>query len=188
MLGTALNLPRNFCNGAFYLVGVLEDHEGFGGDFLAHVLGLLAGEVFLEEIDFVVLLDATFSCPGKVSSGRGEAEGRVSVELLGVPLHVLLISVVHVLGPPTDTVIHSTIFGLYALCVNGVDLEGGDVVKVDFVGVPQDVVFTESWIGLLLTNHLGSRLLKLGMSSKLTTFLLVLVCVRHSTSNFDSFS
>ena len=70
----------------------------------------------------------------------------------------------------------------------GVDLEGGDVVKVDLVRVPQDVVFTESWIGLLLTNHLGSRLLKLGMSSKLTTFLLVLVCVRHSTSNFDSFS
>lgn len=60
----AINLPSDFSNSTFDLIGVFEDHERFGVDFLTHVFSLLSGEVLLEHIDLVVLLHASFRSAG----------------------------------------------------------------------------------------------------------------------------
>lgn len=136
MLGATFTLPGNFSNGAFYLIGVLKDHESLSRNLLGHVLGLLASEILFEQIDFIVLLNATLSSSGEISSCTGKAKSRISIELLSVSLDMLLICVVHVSGPSTNRVIHSAVFSLDALRVHCVDLESRDVVKDDLVGVP----------------------------------------------------
>ena len=86
-----IHLPGNFSNCPLDLVGVLEDHERFGVDLLTHVFSLLSRKVFLEHVNFVVLLHASFGSASEVSGGGGESKCRVSVELLVVTLDVLLI-------------------------------------------------------------------------------------------------
>ena len=54
-------MPTDLCNGAFDVVWVLENHNSLRIYVLRQVLGLLSLEILLEQVDFVVLLDALFS-------------------------------------------------------------------------------------------------------------------------------
>lgn len=77
-------MPDDLGGGSLGRVWVLEDHECLGGVRLREMLWLLASEVLLEEIDLVVLHDRLGSTVCHVLGGLGEAEGRVSVQLLHV--------------------------------------------------------------------------------------------------------
>lgn len=60
-LRRGLRVPADLCNGAFDVVWVLENHNSLRVDIFGEVLGLLAFVVLLEQVNFVVLLDALFS-------------------------------------------------------------------------------------------------------------------------------
>jgi len=167
----AIDLPSNFCNGTFNLVGVFENHKRFGINLLAHVFSLLGGEVLLEHVDFVVLLHATLGSAGKVSGSGSETKGQISVEFLGVTLNVLVIGVIDLSGPSTNNVSHTTVFSFDAICLNSMLRKNGDVVHHDLVGVSQDVAFSDRGVGHLLAHHLGLGILELRMSSELFTEL-----------------
>ena len=48
-------MPGDLGGRTFEVVGVLEDHHSFCGNTLREMLWLLTHEIFLEQIDFVVL-------------------------------------------------------------------------------------------------------------------------------------
>ena len=51
-------MPGDLGGRTLEVVGVLEDHHGFGGNTFREMLRLFTSEILLEQIDFVVLKDA----------------------------------------------------------------------------------------------------------------------------------
>jgi len=175
----AINLPSNFSNGTFNLVGVFENHERFSVDLFRHVLSLLSGKVFFEHINFVVLLHASLTGAGEISSGGSETESGVSVELLGVTLYVLLIGGINLVGPSSNYVGHTSVFSFNTVSLNSMLRKDGDVVHGDLVGVSEEIMLSDSGVGHLLADHLSLGVLELRVSSKVLACLGVFVNVSH---------
>ena len=113
-----LGVPRNLGNRSLDDVGVLEDHDSLGRDWLRHELRVFTLEVLLKEIDLVVLLDAAGGALHELTGCLSEAHRW----LLGQFSHVLVdfvgLLVVVLLGPTTDGVSHSIVLGRHALSVH----------------------------------------------------------------------
>jgi len=92
-------MPGDLSDGSLDRVGVLEDHNRLGGDVLGKMLGLLSLEIFLEEIDLVVLENALFGSSSKVFGGLCETKVGISVESLHVFGDISGLGVIVVLGP-----------------------------------------------------------------------------------------
>jgi hypothetical protein len=72
-------VPTDLSYCSFNLVGILEYHHGLGGYGLRQMFWLLAIEVLLEEINFIVLTDALLSACDEVLSSLSEPVSWVSV-------------------------------------------------------------------------------------------------------------
>ena len=98
-LGGRLRVPGDLCNGAFDVVRVLEDHNSLCVDVLREVLWLFTLEVFLEQVDFVVLLDAFFGILNQILSSEGIAEVDFSQHFLLVFSDVEGLGIIEFLWP-----------------------------------------------------------------------------------------
>ena len=92
-------MPADLCNGAFDVVRVLEDHNSLCVDVLREVLWLFTLEVFLEQVDFVVLLDAFFGILNQILSSEGIAEVDFSQHFLLVFSDVEGLGIIEFLWP-----------------------------------------------------------------------------------------
>ena len=111
-------MPCDLGHGTLDGVGVLEDHDSLGSDGLRHEFGVLALEVLLEQINLVVLLDATGCALDELTRGLAEAHLGLFDELTHVLVDLVLLLVVVLLGPTTDGMGHTVVFSWNALCVN----------------------------------------------------------------------
>lgn len=98
-LSGRLWVPGDLCNGAFDVVGVLEDHNSLRVDVLREVLWLFTLEVFLEQVDFVVLLDAFFGILNQILSSHGVAKVDFSQHFLLVFCDVEGLGIIEFLWP-----------------------------------------------------------------------------------------
>lgn len=117
-LGVSLGVPHNLGGGALDVVRVLEDHHSFGVDGLRHVLRRFAFEVLLEQIDFVVLLDALFRVRDEVSGSREVAKQRVPQHFFLILQYVIRLEVVQFFRPAADHMLHSLVLHCNALSVD----------------------------------------------------------------------
>ena len=92
-------VPSDASGRSLEVIWVLEDHLGLGGDGLREMLGLLSSKVLLEQIDDVVLLDATSGSSDHLLGGLRETKGGISVHLLGVLSLISWLSMVNLTGP-----------------------------------------------------------------------------------------
>ena len=127
-------VPCDLGHGTLDGVGVLEDHDGLGGDGLRHEFGVLTLEVLLEEINLVVLLDATRGALDELTSGLAEAHLRLLNELTHVLVDLVGLLVVVLLGPSTDGMSHTVVFGRYAFSINLLDSYNKMVSYYDYFG------------------------------------------------------
>jgi hypothetical protein len=153
-----IGVPGDLGDGALNSVRVLEDHDGLGVDGLGEVLGLLAVEVLLEEIDLVVLADALLSGVHQVGSSALKAEVDLTEHLLLILGNVESLGVVELLGPATDGMAHSAVVGDDAL---GVDLKEAErlvTVSNEVDGCLRGLTLCSDMRGMLSrTVMLGSR-------------------------------
>ncbi len=82
------------------------------------MLGLLAGEVLLEQVDLVVLPDTLSRLDGHIAGSLGETESGVTIHLLHVTSDISSFRRVHVVGPTTLLVAHTAGSGRNTLGVN----------------------------------------------------------------------
>jgi hypothetical protein len=71
----AIDLPSNLSYGALNLVRIFEDHKSFSVNLFTHIFGFLTCEVLLEQVNLIVLLNATFSCSSQILCRRCETKG-----------------------------------------------------------------------------------------------------------------
>ena len=102
-------MPCDLGDCSLDLVGVLEDHDRLRRNWLTCQLWLLVGEVLLEEIQLVVLLDAASCTRDEVFGGSSITESRLLVESPHVLLNFGRFSVIDVGGPTPDLVGHPTV-------------------------------------------------------------------------------
>ena len=169
-------------------LGLLEEHEGLGGDVFDDVVGLLVDEVLLEHVDLVVPEHAPLGYFAESLHLGGKA--LVLVDLLHEAGVLLGLGGVDAFGPTSLPVEHSLLASAHASGVDLVHRKVGDVVELDEVGVPQHVV-------LVLEVVLGSRVegspdrrsvLELGRASELPPRpgVLVKLCHIFITYPFES--
>ena len=125
-------MPCDLGHGSLDNVGVLEDHDSLGSDWLRHEFGILTREVLLEQINLVVLLDATSGALDKLTSGLTEAHCWLLSELSHVLVDFVLLLIVVFLGPTTNGVSHTAVLGWNALSVNLKD-ETNKISKIQIV-------------------------------------------------------
>ena len=82
------------------------------------MLGLLASEILLEEIDFVVLLDALLGVLDEIAGRVGVLQDRISQKLLLILGNFSGLFGIVFAGPATDLVVHTAVVGRNALGVN----------------------------------------------------------------------
>jgi len=111
-------VPRDLGHGSLDSVGVLEDHDGLGGDWLRHELGILTLEILLKKVDFIVLLDAACGSLDKFAGSLAEAHCGLLSQFSHVLVNFVLLLVVVFLGPSTDGVSHAAVLSRHALSVN----------------------------------------------------------------------
>ena len=80
-------------------VRVLKDHHSLRRDAFRRKFWLLAIEILLKEIDFIVLLDSFLSTYCKVLGGLRETESGVSVKFLLIFGNISWLGVVELLRP-----------------------------------------------------------------------------------------
>ena len=117
---------------------LLEEHECLGGDVLHDMVGLFIDEVLLEHIDLIVLEHAPLRNLTQPLHLHGKA--LVLVNLLHEPGVLLRLSWVDGLRPAALLVEHALLTSAHP---HGVDLmhgEVGDVVQLNEVGIPEDVI------------------------------------------------
>mmetsp|Transcript_33233 Transcript_33233/g.50951 ORF Transcript_33233/g.50951 Transcript_33233/m.50951 type:complete len:273 (+) Transcript_33233:1255-2073(+) len=174
-----LRMPGDGSGGSLNVVGVLEDHHGLGGDALGQMLGLLASEVLLEQVDLVVLEDTLGSALDHLLGGLREAEGRVSVHLFGVFSLISGLGGIDLSRPTSFTVLHSLRAGRDSLGVDAVGGQGGDVAEHNLVRVTHLEVISLLGLGGHGTDDLGVGILEVGVSSEVLPLLLVSVGISH---------
>ena len=111
-------MPGNFGNATLDLLWILEDHDSLGGDWLRHILWLLSLEVFLEEIDLIVLLDAAGGSLNQVLGGTNEVEVWLLEKLSHVLVDFVWLMGVVIFRPTSNHVVTSLVVSGNALCVN----------------------------------------------------------------------
>ena len=111
-------MPCDLGDGTLDGVGVLEDHDSLGGDRLRHELGILTLEVFFEEVDLVVLLNAACCTLNKFTGGLTEAESGLLGKLSHVLVDFVCLLIVVLLGPTTDGVSHTVVLSWNALSIH----------------------------------------------------------------------
>lgn len=112
-------MPGDAGGGSLHVVWVLEDHEGLGGDALREMLWLLTSEVFLKQIDNVVLLDAVGGSLNHVLSGLGETKSGISVHLLLILGNIWSLLWINFSGPSYLIIILETcLFEFFELRTN----------------------------------------------------------------------
>ena len=102
-------MPSYTCNGSLDLVGVFENHHGFGGDIFICMLSCFAREILFKEINLVVLSDALGDSTDHLFGGLGEAQSGISVHLLGVLCLIGWLGRIDVCGPTTLSMPHSLV-------------------------------------------------------------------------------
>jgi hypothetical protein len=87
-------LPNNLGSSSLNLIWVFEDHEGLGVDVFSQMFSLFASEIFLEEIDLIVLSDAANGALSHTFSCYRKTEGGLSVHLLLILGSISLFSLI----------------------------------------------------------------------------------------------
>jgi len=68
----SIHLPSNLSYGALNLVGIFEDHKSLGVDLFTHIFRFLTCEVLFEQVNLVVLFNASLSGPSEILGGGCE--------------------------------------------------------------------------------------------------------------------
>lgn len=148
-----INLPGNFGNGTFDHVRVFEDHKSLGEKVIGHGFSGLSREIFFEEINFVVLLNASLRSFGEILGSLFVA--RVLGEFFQVSYYLDIIGGVILTRPASNIMGHSLVFGLNTFSVDSVDLHQRDVVTIVPVGVLQKILSFSIIVGQLFADSLG---------------------------------
>ena len=111
-------MPGNFGNATLDLLWIFEDHDSLGGNWLGHILWLFSFEVFLKEIDLIVLLDAAGGSLNQVLGGTNEVEVWLFEKLSHVLVDFVWLMGVVILWPTSNHVVTSLVVSGNALCVN----------------------------------------------------------------------
>mmetsp|Transcript_7981 Transcript_7981/g.22768 ORF Transcript_7981/g.22768 Transcript_7981/m.22768 type:complete len:388 (+) Transcript_7981:584-1747(+) len=128
-LRRALRVPPDLRDAPRLVGGVLEERDGLHRQVLGQVLGLLEVEVVLEQVDRVVLLQASDCVPCELLHGGDE--GRVLLKPLPPLQRVLGLRVVDFLRPAALHVQHHPAFRLHPGGVHRMLGKLGDVVHGD---------------------------------------------------------
>ena len=151
-----LRVPRNLRHRALDSVRVLEDHHSLGRDRLGHELGVLALEILLEQVDFVVLLDAARRSLYELASRLPEAQLGLFDKLTHVLVDLVRLLVVVLFGPATDSVRHTVIFCGDALRVHLIKSNK----SVQLVSEHKDKLWVLRSEGANIGHHGGAGLFK----------------------------
>ncbi len=106
--------------------GLLEEHEGFGGDVLNNMVGFFVNEILLEHVNLVVLEHNPFCDLAQAFNLSGET--LILVDLLHEARILLGLSGVNRLGPPSLPVQHPFLASAHPHCVHLVHGQVGDVI------------------------------------------------------------
>jgi hypothetical protein len=68
-----IDLPGNLSYSTLDSVRIFEDHKSFSVNLFTHIFCFLTRKVLLEQVNLIVLLNATFSSPSQILSSRCEA-------------------------------------------------------------------------------------------------------------------
>ena len=111
-------MPCDLGDGTLDGVGVLEDHHSLCCDWLRHEFGIFTVEVFFKEINLVVLLNTARCSLNELTSGLSEAKSGLLGQLSHILVDLVGLLVVVLLGPTTDTVVHTVVLSGHSLSVD----------------------------------------------------------------------
>jgi hypothetical protein len=107
-VSSGLWMPSNLGHSSFHWVGIFEDHHCLSRYVLREMLWLLSVEVFLKQINLVVLSDALLGACNQILGSLAETELWVSVEFLCVFSDISILSVIVVLRPTYFKLFHKS--------------------------------------------------------------------------------
>jgi hypothetical protein len=150
MVISTFYLPMELSNRSLNLVGIFENHKRFRSYIFAHAFSAFTNEIFFEQINLIVLPDASLRCSCELLCCF--LVGWFFAHFFLITCHRYVILGITTLGPASFVMEHSLVLGGDSVSVHRVLGVSGDVVHVNSVGVSANIVPIVGGVWHLLTD------------------------------------